>query len=97
MAAQVPSPKSVLGFQPTDDRTIADWAQITDYFAKLDKASSRVAVREIGRTTLGKPMIAAFISSADNIKNLDRYRRISAQLADPRTVPNSSDAEKLIK
>lgn len=93
----MPSPKSVLGFQPTDDRTIADWAQITDYFAKLDKASSRVAVREIGRTTLGKPMIAAFISSADNIKNLDRYRRISAQLADPRTVPNSSEAEKLIK
>src|SRR5688572_27932352 len=30
--SQVPSPQSVLGFHPTDDRTIADWTQITNYF-----------------------------------------------------------------
>ena len=69
MAAQVPSPRSVLGFTPTDDKTIADWGQITDYFAKLDKASNQVTVKEIGKTTNGKPLIVAFISSADNIKN----------------------------
>ncbi len=27
IAAQVPSPRSVLGFNPTDDKTIADWGQ----------------------------------------------------------------------
>jgi hypothetical protein len=85
-AAQVPSPKSVLGFQPTDDRTIADWSQITNYFARLDAQSDKVLVREIGKTTLGKPLIVAFISSSENIKNLDRYREISARLADPRLV-----------
>ncbi len=69
-AQNVPTPKSVLGFHPTDDRTIADWKQITDYFAKLDAASDKVKVEEIGKTTLGKPQIVAFISSADNIKNL---------------------------
>src|SRR6476659_948046 len=53
--AQAPSPKSVLGFTPGDDRTIADWRQITDYFARLDKASNKVAVREIGKSTNGKP------------------------------------------
>jgi hypothetical protein len=26
----IPSPKSVLGFTPGDDRTIAGWSQITD-------------------------------------------------------------------
>jgi hypothetical protein len=31
-SAQVPSPKSVLGFNPTDDKTIADWGQITGLF-----------------------------------------------------------------
>ena len=81
--AQVPSPKSVLGFQPTDDKTIADWKQITDYFAKLDKASNRVAVKEIGKTTIGKPLIVAFISSPDNIKHLDKLRQINQKLADP--------------
>ncbi len=97
IVAQVPSPKSVLGFQPTDDKTIADWSQITDYFAKLDKASNRVAVREIGKTTLGKPLIVAFISASDNIKNLDKIRKINQKLADPRTIADAGELEKLIK
>lgn len=97
VVAQVPSPRSVLGFQPTDDKTIADWKQITDYFSKLDKASNKVAVKEIGKTTNGKPLIVAFISSSDNIKNLEKYRRISAKLADPRTVASESELADLVK
>src|ERR1043165_892613 len=97
MAAQVPSPQSVLGFHPTDDKVIADWGQITDYFAKLDKASNRVTVKEIGKTTNGKPLIVAFISSPANIKDLEKYRRISAKLADPRTIASEAEREELIK
>jgi len=96
-AQNVPSPKSVLGFQPTDDKTIADWTQIGDYFTKLDAASDRVTVKEIGKTTLGKPFIVAFISAADNIKNLEKYRAISAQLADPRTIKDQKELDNLIK
>lgn len=97
LVAQVPSPKAVLGFHPTDDRTIADWNQISDYFSKLDRASRKVAVREIGKTTLGKPLIVAFISSADNIRDLERYREISAKLADPRTISGEAELAKLTK
>ncbi|MEQ1643820.1 MAG: M14 metallopeptidase family protein [Pyrinomonadaceae bacterium] len=93
----MPSPKSVLGFYPTDDKTIADWRQIHDYFTKLDKASNKVAVREIGKTTNGMPLIVAFISSADNIKNLDKYRQISAKLADPRTIRDEKELNDLLK
>ncbi|MET0753801.1 MAG: M14 metallopeptidase family protein, partial [Pyrinomonadaceae bacterium] len=96
-AQNVPSPKSVLGFQPTDDKTIADWTQINDYFKKLDTASDRVTVKEIGKTTLGKPFIVALISASDNIKNLEKYRQISAKLADPRTIKDQSELENLIK
>jgi hypothetical protein len=95
--AQVPTPKAVLGFHPTDDKTIADWTQITNYFQKLDAASDKVLVREIGRTTLGKPMIVAFISSPENIKNLDRYRQISAKLANPQTVKDAAELDSLIR
>ncbi|MEP7211563.1 MAG: M14 metallopeptidase family protein [Acidobacteriota bacterium] len=94
--AQVPTPQSALGFKPTDDKTIADWNQITDYFAKLDAASGRVVVKEIGKTTLGKPLIVAFISSEKNIRSLDRYRQISSKLADPRTIRDGAELEKLI-
>src|SRR5690242_2096284 len=53
--ASTPSPASVLGFTPGDDRQIADWKQITNYFARLDRASDRVRVQTLGTTTLGKP------------------------------------------
>ncbi|MGI9055449.1 MAG: M14 family metallopeptidase [Pyrinomonadaceae bacterium] len=93
----VPTPKLVLGFHPTDDRTIADWKQITDYFAKLDAASDKVKVEEIGKTTLGKPQIVAFISSSDNIKNLEKHKQISQKLADPRKIKNTAELENLLK
>lgn len=96
-AAQAPSPRSVLGFNPTDDKTIADWRQITDYFAKLDRGSNKVTVQEIGKTTLGKPLIVAFISSAGNLKKLDKYRQISARLADPRTIRDEAEVADLVK
>jgi hypothetical protein len=96
-SAQVPSPKDVIGFHPTDDKTFASWAQITEYFTRLDKASNRVAIKEIGKTTNGKPLIVAFISSPDNIKNLEKYRRISAKLADPRTITSEGEREELIR
>jgi hypothetical protein len=88
----VPSPRSILNFTPGDDRTIADWRQITDYFARLDRASSRVEVRNLGQTTLGRSMIAAFISAPENIRQLARFQEINRRLADPRRV--RSDAER---
>src|SRR5215467_4500161 len=87
----IPSPESVFGFNPGDDRTIIDWKQITDYFARLDKASDRVQVQTIGTSTLGRTMIAAVISAPENIRNLDRYKAIQAKLADPRRVVSEAE------
>ena len=94
--SEVPTPESVLGFHPTDDKTIADWSQITNYFQKLDATSDKVKVQEIGRTTLGKPLVVAFISSAENIKNLDKYRQINQKLADPRKIKDEAEHTDLI-
>ncbi len=95
-AQTISSPQAVLGFHPTSDKTIADWRQINDYFQKLDRESDKVAVREIGKTTLGKPFIVAFISAAENIKNLENYRAINQKLADPRLIKDNAELEKLI-
>ncbi len=80
----LPSPEGVLGWAPGADRKLPSWKQVTDYFAALDKASSRVSVRTLGRTTLGRPFIVAFISDSATLANLPRYRRIQQQLMDPR-------------
>ncbi|HKY30164.1 MAG TPA: M14 metallopeptidase family protein [Pyrinomonadaceae bacterium] len=90
-----PSPQSVLGFVPGDDRTIADWRQITDYFARLDKASDKVSVQTIGQSTLRRPIVAAFISARENMLALNRYSEIQRKLADPRTVRSQAEAERL--
>ena len=95
-ATGLPTPRSTLGFAPGDDRTIADWRQITDYFARLDKASDRVVVREIGRSTLQRPIIAAFISARENILTLSTYQEIQRKLADPRVVQTVAERDRLI-
>ena len=92
-----PSPRSVLGFTPGDDRTIADWRQITDYFAGLDKASDRVSVQTIGQSTLRRPIIVALISARENILALNRYKEIQQKLADPRNVSTASERDRLIR
>jgi Zinc carboxypeptidase len=92
----IPSPKSVLGFTPGDDRTIAGWSQITDYFNRLDRASDRVTVQTLGQSTLKRPLIVAFISARENILALEKYKDIQQQLADPRKVADNLQRDRLI-
>lgn len=95
-AQHVPSPKSVLGFTPGDDRTIADWSQITGYFQRLDRASDRVSVQTLGQSTLKRPLIVAFISARENILALAKYKEIQQQLADPRTITQDLQRDTLL-
>ena len=97
-AQKIPAPADVIGFTPGDDRKLASWAQIVDYFKKLDAASDRVMFEEIGKSTLGKPFVYATISSPANLKNLAKYKEINAKLADPRLIKsNQKLADELIK
>lgn len=95
--AQLPSPQSILGFTPGSDRTIADWKEITNYFARLDSASERISVLNIGESTKGRPLFVAFISAPENIRDLDKYKEIQARLADPRTVSTEAERSRLIQ
>ncbi|HEX6043158.1 MAG TPA: M14 family metallopeptidase [Pyrinomonadaceae bacterium] len=94
-SAVIPTPKSVLGFTPGDDRTIAGWSQITDYFNRLDRASDRVTVEVLGQSTLKRPLIVAYISARENILALEKYKDIQQQLADPRKVTQNAQRDRL--
>ncbi len=103
-AQNVPAPKDTLGFTPGNDRKLASWAQVVDYFKKLDQASDRMIFEEIGKTTMGAPFVYATVSSPGNLKSLAKYRDINDKLADPRklgtrTPPSASSAavQKLVK
>ncbi|HEY2154000.1 MAG TPA: M14 metallopeptidase family protein [Isosphaeraceae bacterium] len=83
-AADIPPPAKVLGFRPGDDFRLAAWPQVVDYFKQVDRASDRVVVRELGRTTEDRPYVVAIVSSADTIARLDHYRDLQHRVADPR-------------
>lgn len=95
-AAPVPAPRDVLGFTPGEDRRLASWEKTVAYFQSLDRASDRVVVREVGKTTLGRPFLLAILSAPENLRRLDRYREIQRRLADPRTLGVAAEARRLI-
>ena len=88
----IPTPRSVLGFNPGDDRKLADWPTLVRYYQALARASDRVDYREIGKTTLGAPFVVLAISSPQNLRRLDVYRRLNDRLFDPRTLRSNRDA-----
>src|SRR5436305_4612490 len=82
----IPAPADVLGFTPGDDRKLASWAKVVEYFQKLAAASDRLKFEEIGKTTMGAPFVYATISAPENLKRLNEFKEIQRQLADPRTL-----------
>jgi hypothetical protein len=93
--AAVPTPESVLGFGVGEDGQLADWAQITDYFARVEAASPRVRVEGMGESVLGRPMILAVITSEANQARLEQIRGDQAKVADPREIA-PAELERLI-
>ncbi|GAB3988874.1 M14 family metallopeptidase [Spirosoma daeguense] len=79
--AQVPKPADVFGFEPGADYKLANTKMLVDYYQKLDKASNRVQMVNIGKSTLGKPLLLLMVSSEANMKQLEKWRGISEQLS----------------
>lgn len=80
-AQNVPPPEEILGFKVGTDYHLASYEQALEYFRVLEAASSRVKLFEMGKTSMGKPMLYAVISSEENMAKLDRFKEISQKLA----------------
>jgi hypothetical protein len=87
---RLPTPESVLGFRPGADYKLATYDQSIDYFKKVAAASKYVKLLEAGKTSQGRTMYYALVSSPDNLAKIDRYREIARRLAHPQGL---SDAE----
>src|SRR3954470_4331363 len=79
----VPTPESVFGFAPGADYKLATYDQSIDFFKKLAAASRFVKLMEAGKTSQGRTMYFALISTPENLAKLDRYREIWQRLAHP--------------
>jgi hypothetical protein len=94
--AQIPSPSQFLGISVGTDRVLASYDQITSYFEMLAKSSKRIEIEHLGATTQGKDLIAAIVSSAENIRNKETYKSIARRLSDPRGLTDQ-ETEDLVR
>ena len=78
---QLPTPEGFFGFAPGADRELFTYEKMIDYLQQLDKASDRIAMREIGLSPEGRTMYICFISAPENLARLDELRTINQALA----------------
>lgn len=90
------SPEDFLGHKVGADYKLADYNQITAYFKKLDEESEKIKLLNIGKTTLGKSMLLAVITSKENMDQLDTFKGITRKLRDANGL-TPDDARKLAK
>lgn len=85
----IPTPESFFGFKPRTDRMLIDYEELVSYLQKVDAASDRVTLINIGKSPLGKTMYMVLVSSEENIKNLNNLKQINKRLALDPDIPET--------
>jgi hypothetical protein len=97
VGAQLPTPISVLGHNPGDDFYLADYEDTIKYFHALAAAApDRMKMFTVGKSSEGKDIEIAVISSPKNIANLDETKQIAGRLAHA-TDLNDDQAKELAR
>lgn len=81
--ARIPTPKSHLGYEV--GQRFTRHSDLISYMRAVDEASSRVVMREYGRTHQRRPLVVMTISAPENLARLDAILRANRELADPAT------------
>lgn len=92
-AATIQTPEAAFGHKMGADRELVDWPGLQKYFENVAAASDRVELVDAGPTTDGRRLIAAIVSSPQNIARLEEIRSNALKLADPRTTDDDAAAQ----
>ena len=77
----LPSPRDFFGHEIGADYVLPDYGAMSEYWRRLDAASDRMSLVEIGRTAEGRPQLMAIVTSPENQAKLEEFRGIAARLA----------------
>ena len=72
ITAQIKSPSEFLGYELGSQFTRHH--KVVDYFRYVNNFSAKVSVQDYGKTNENRPLIVSFISSEENINNLEKIR-----------------------
>ena len=82
--AGIPSPKDVIGYHVGAPAKLTYYADALKYYRALAATTPRVKVETIGRSDEDRELVVVWVSSDENIKNLQQNRDKLAKIADPR-------------
>ncbi len=85
----IEKPEAHFGFRPGTDRMLFGYQELISYLQKLDAASPRLKLVEVGKSAMGREMYIAFISSEGNLNNLDKLKQINRRLALDPDIPQA--------
>jgi len=96
LSDKVPSPEKVLGYAIGTPNKLTYTKDLYRYYRELAKASPRVRILIAPeKSEEGREQMLVLVSDEANLAKLDRYKEITAKLADPRKL-NETDAHTLI-
>lgn len=78
-AQEIRSPERFLGYKPGEQFT--PHQRIADYFRYIAGTAKNVRLEQYGTTNEGRPLMAMFISSEENINRLEKIRENNMRLA----------------
>lgn len=91
----LPTPEQYLGFRVGTDKKLATWPQVVEYMRMASRASDRIKVAELGKSTLGNPFVLLTISSPKNLARLEQIKADQRKLAYPNST-SEKEAEEII-
>jgi hypothetical protein len=92
MSSNIVTPEDFFGHLMGEDRKLAHWDKIVEYFWLLDN-SPMVKIEELGKSTEGNPFLLAIITSRENMEKIEEIREMSWKLGHPREVPEEQIEE----
>jgi len=80
----IPTPKDVLGYHVGAPAKLTYYADVLKYYRALAVATPRVKIEAIGTSDEDRELVIVWVSSDENIRNLQKNRANLAKIADPR-------------
>lgn len=78
---KITTPEEAMGFKVGEDYHLASYTHLSDYWTKLSRESDRMSLLDIGKTSEGRMMHMAIITSPANHTRISRYKEIAKRMA----------------
>lgn len=96
-AGTLQTPEQFVGHRIGADGKLVRWDKAIEYYKLAAANSDRVRFRELGKTSQNNPFVVLEISSADTLKNLDRYKQLERKLYFQGGAPTDAERDEIFR